>query len=290
MAALHAPGIDDSRTRAQACRMSRRQFLQLLPTLGAAALPVGAVTNCAAPGGRSPAASPLEAPRHAPIRAICFDLFTLFDPRSVVEVARSIVGDRAAELCEAWRTRQFEYSWLRAASGQYVNFEVVTDDALLFASRARKLTLTRADRRTLVGAYSRLVPWPDAREALSSWKRAGIRLAPLANYSPSMLDGLLANAGFTELFATQISTDAAKTFKPDPRAYALAEARLGLAREEIAFAAFGGWDAAGAKWFGFPTFWVNRLGVPQEELVAPDGTGPTLRELAEFVAGARSVP
>jgi len=57
-----------------------------------------------------------------------------------------------------------------------------------------------------------------------------------------------------------------------------------LAREEIAFAAFGGWDAAGAKWFGFPTFWVNRLGVPQEQLVDPDGTGPTLAELAEFVA------
>ena len=98
-----------------------------------------------------------------------------------------------------------------------------------------------------------------------------------------MLESLMANAGFSDLFTVQISTDAAKTFKPDPIAYALGESRLGLAREEIAFAAFGGWDAAGAKWFGFPTFWVNRLAVPQEQLVAPDGTGPTLAELGAFV-------
>jgi 2-haloacid dehalogenase len=39
-----------------------------------------------------------------------------------------------------------------------------------------------------------------------------------------------------------------------------------LRREEILFAAFGGWDAAGAKAFGFPTFWVNRMGSPLEEL------------------------
>lgn len=49
---------------------------------------------------------------------------------------------------------------------------------------------------------------------------------------------------------------------------------------------FGAWDAAGAKWFGFPTFWVNRLGVPPEELPpGPDATGRTLSELAAFVEG-----
>jgi len=72
----------------------------------------------------------------------------------------------------------------------------------------------------------------------------------------------------------------------DPRAYALGVSRLGLAREQIAFAAFGGWDAAGARWFGYPTFWVNRLGVPAEQLgPGPDGSGPTLAELDRFVSG-----
>lgn len=245
----------------------------------------GALTAGCAPAVSGVATSPRSAggPRRK-IRAICFDLFTLFDPRGVVEVATSVVGEHAAALCEAWRVRQFEYCWLRVAANQYADFQVVTDEALRYAANARGLTLSTDVRRTLVEAYSRLTPWPDAKAALVAWKQAGLRLAPLANYSPSMLEHLLANAGLSELFTSQISTDVAKTFKPDPRAYALGESRLGLAREEIAFAAFGGWDAAGAKWFGFPTFWVNRLGVPQEQLVPPDGTGPTLVELRNFVA------
>jgi 2-haloacid dehalogenase len=260
--------------------MSRRDFLHLLPLIGVPGLVSAAVsTGCAPPATLTTTPPRFDAPRRK-IRAICFDLFTLFDPRSVVQVASSVVGDRAAALCEAWRVRQFEYSWLRVAAKRYADFQTVTEEALLFAAKANGLVIPEAARRSLVGAYSRLTPWPDAKASLAAWKQAGIRLAPLANYSPSMLQSLIANAGFTELFAAQISTDPAKTFKPDPVAYALGESRLGLAREEIAFAAFGGWDAAGAKWFGFPTFWVNRLGVTQEQLIAPDGTGPTLTELA----------
>jgi 2-haloacid dehalogenase len=59
---------------------------------------------------------------------------------------------------------------------------------------------------------------------------------------------------------------------------------LGLRREDILFVPFAGWDAAGAKWFGYPTFWVNRLGQPEEALDAsPDGSGPGLAELVEYV-------
>ena len=57
-----------------------------------------------------------------------------------------------------------------------------------------------------------------------------------------------------------------------------------LTKEEIAFAAFAGWDAAGAKWFGYPTFWVNRANAPVEELSAtPDGMGSGLGDLVKFV-------
>jgi 2-haloacid dehalogenase len=61
---------------------------------------------------------------------------------------------------------------------------------------------------------------------------------------------------------------------------------LHLRRDEILFAPFAGWDAAGAKWFGYPTFWVNRLGSPAEELdVTIDGSGPDLNALVKFVLG-----
>src|SRR5262249_22858609 len=162
----------------------------------------------------------------------------------------SVVPSQAVELCELWRTRQFEYSWLRSAAGRYMDFHEVTDEALIYAARVRGVSLSEAQRATLVAAYSRLTPWPDARAQLVGWKQAGLKLAPLSNYAPAMLTELMANAGFTSLFDTLISTDAAKAFKPEPRAYALGPSTLGLPREAIAFAAFGGWDAAGAKWFG----------------------------------------
>jgi len=264
-------------------RMMRRTFLRLIPAVAVGTM-FGACAHRAAEAGPSRSTAYARKPREK-LRAICFDLFTLFDPRSVVRAVRSVVGDGADELCEAWRARQFQYAFLRAAGGQYADFRQVTDDALVFAAKARGLVLSAAERRQLVGAYSELEPWPDTRTRLAAFKGAGLVLAPLANYAPAMLAALLANAHLTDLFDARISTDSARTFKPDPRAYALGVSMLGLPREQIAFSAFGGWDAAGARWFGYPTFWVNRLGVPLEELAPPpDGTGPTLAELAAFVA------
>ena len=55
-------------------------------------------------------------------------------------------------------------------------------------------------------------------------------------------------------------------------------------KKNVVFAAFAGWDAAGAKSFGYPTFWVNRANQPTEQLgVAPDATSPALAGLLEFV-------
>jgi 2-haloacid dehalogenase len=41
----------------------------------------------------------------------------------------------------------------------------------------------------------------------------------------------------------------------------------------ILFAAFAGWDAAGAASSGYPTSWVNRLNHPAEELGLGSGGG-----------------
>lgn len=254
------------------CMHGRRQFLGVLAGAAVASAARGA-------GAAKPAAA-----RHARIRAVAFDLFTIFDPRSVVAVAETIVPGHARELCESWRVRQFEYSWLHTAAGTYRDFRAVTEAALAYAARATGINLSADASRTLVSSYERLAPWPDSRAALESMKTSGLRLAPLANFTPAMIEHLLGNAGLRALFDEIISTDRAKTYKPDRRAYALGPNVFKLQREEIAFAAFGGWDAAGAKWFGYPTFWVNRLGVPAEELPpGPDAVGSTLTEVASWV-------
>ncbi|HEX6239863.1 MAG TPA: haloacid dehalogenase type II [Polyangiales bacterium] len=257
--------------------MQRRTMLGGLLALASSA----AHAACARPTLRT---TPTSRAEPDGLRAICFDLFTLFDPRSVVFVAEHEVGEKAAGLCELWRARQFQYAFLRAAARQYRDFRAITEDALISAAASLDLTLVHTQRERLVRAYSELSPWPDTREALTRFRDRGLLLAPLANYAPSMLEPLLSNAGLASMFDCLISTDLARSYKPAPEAYALGERLLGLPRRQIAFSAFGGWDAAGARWFGYPTFWVNRLGVASEELApGPDETGASLRELEAFV-------
>lgn len=86
-----------------------------------------------------------------------------------------------------------------------------------------------------------------------------------------------------------VSTDENHSYKPEPRAYQLGLKHLHLPKEEIVFAAFGGWDAAGAKSFGYPTVWINRFQQPTEELsIRPDRTTSDLEGLLDFVLSSEA--
>ena len=167
---------------------------------------------------------------------------------------------------------------------KYVDFWQVTEEALTFTCKSLKLELTAADNDRLMQSYLDLKAWPDALPTLRKLKAEGLRMAFLSNFTMTMLDRAVRNSGLEGLFESHLSTDRVRAFKPDPRTYGMAIDSFGLRKEEIAFAAFGGWDAAGAKWFGFPTFWVNRAHIAAEELgVLPDGTGKDLNDLASFL-------
>ena len=65
--------------------------------------------------------------------------------------------------------------------------------------------------------------------------------------------------------------------------------RLAIPKDGIVFAAFAGWDAAGAKSFGYPTVWVNRGHQPPEQLGAkPDAVVTDMKGLLDFVLNARA--
>jgi 2-haloacid dehalogenase len=126
--------------------------------------------------------------------------------------------------------------------------------------------------------------FPDVQPALAVFKQAGIKLAFLSNMTESMLSAGIKNSGLGGYFDHILSSDQAKIFKPYPKAYNLAPESFGLDKEEIAFAAFASWDASGAKWFGFPTLWVNRLHFGEEVLkVQPDAIGTDMGVLRRFV-------
>ncbi|MBV8101746.1 MAG: haloacid dehalogenase type II [Verrucomicrobia bacterium] len=254
--------------------LNRRQFLNLAASGVATSLLVNGSTRADTP--------PTS-------RAIAFDAFTIFDARPITALAEEFFPGRGTELTSLWRTRQFEYTWLRTLYGRYADFWQVTQDSLEFAAKMLKVELTGEKRERLMNGYLELKAFPDVSRALQVLKDAGLRLAFLANLTPQMLDAATKSSKLEGIFEYNLSTDAVKVYKPDARAYQMAIDAFKLPREEIVFAAFGGWDAAGAKNFGYPTFWVNRLNLPVEQLdVVPDGIGTTLTALVDFVKAMKS--
>ena len=232
----------------------------------------------------SEGASPTLAKRGSRIRAVAFDGFPIIDPRPVAARAEQLFPGRGAALMNAWRTRQFEYTWLRTLSGAYADFWQTTQEALVFAAASLSLSLDAAARDRLMHTYLELKAWDDARPALEALRDAGIRVAFLSNFTAAMLDAALENSGLREFFEDHLTTDRVRAFKPDRRAYEMGLKAFRAHREEVVFCAAAGWDAAGAKWFGYPTFWLNRTREPAEELgVKADAEGATLADLVRFI-------
>lgn len=216
-------------------------------------------------------------------RAILFDAFPIFDPRSIKAAVEQRVHDLPAEFFELWRNRIFEFQWLHALSGQYVDFEACVAEALDFATATLKVDLSSSEKQAFVGAFSTLKAWDDVDEPLTALAALGIRTGFLSNMTERMLRSNLQRNGLADRFDVVLSTDRVRTFKPDPRAYALGCSSLKVAKSDILFVAFAGWDAAGAKWFGYPTYWVNRTGARPEFAARTDGEGTDLRGLVRFL-------
>jgi len=255
--------------------LNRRKFM---------ALAAGAATGDALAAGPKQAFADNIKP--IKFKAIAFDGFPIIDPRPVYARLEEMFPGKGQELGNLWRTRQFEYTWLRTLGGRYVDFWQVSEESLVFAAKARGINLSAPERDQLMQSWLTLKAWGDVAPALQQLKNAGIRMAFLSNFTETMLDAALKNSGLEGFFEPHLSTDRVKAFKPASTAYQMGLDAFKVAKEEIAFAAFAGWDACGAKWFGYPTFWVNRLNAPVEELgAAPDGVGSSLSDLVEFVLG-----
>ncbi len=218
--------------------------------------------------------------------AIAFDYFVIFDANSIIPSIEKVFPGKGADFAKIWRTKQFEYSFLRSITNRHADFFKVTEDALVYTAEAMKLDLGSEARRELLDAYLRLKPWPDAVDALRRLKASGIKIITISNFSQEMLRSNADRAGITALFDELLSTEVNGTYKPEPNAYELGMQRLNLKKEDILFAAFGGWDAYGAKTFGYTTYWVNRFNLPLEKLgVQADQSSNNMEGLLNFVLG-----
>ena len=225
----------------------------------------------------------------ARLDALVFDAYgTLFNVHSVIAVCEELFPGKGQALSQLWRSKQLEYSWLRSLTGRYVDFDQVTADALRHACHALGLAYAEPVREELNRAYRTLQPFEDAPAALRALDAMTPRprLAILSNGAPDMLNAVVEHNHLDSMLDEVLSVDAVGIYKPDPRVYQLAADRLRIAAGRMGFVSSNGWDAAGAKAFGFTVFWVNRANGPLEELgVAPDHVLTSLSELPDLLIG-----
>jgi 2-haloacid dehalogenase len=219
------------------------------------------------------------------IRALLFDVYgTLLDVHGLTATLEQLAPGKGAALSALWRQKQIDYTRLRTMSGKHAPFDQVTAEALEFACDALGARLTAVQRQEMLGAYERLPAHGDAAPAFAGL--SGLPLGVLSNGTPQMLETALAGAGLRDRISHVLSIEVVGRYKTAPEAYRIGTDALGLEAGEIGFVSANGWDAAGASWFGYRVFWVNRRVEPMERLgVRPEREGRSLSELAGWVAG-----
>jgi 2-haloacid dehalogenase len=219
------------------------------------------------------------------IRAALFDVYgTLLDVYAVTRRAEELFPGQGQRLAIVWRDKQIEYTRLRTLSARYAPFSQVTREALEFSLDALKINHTRSHVQELLDEYRKLAPFNDVAPSLARLRAESMTVGVLSNGDPEMLEAALVASGLHRYVDPVLSADQVRAFKTDPTVYALGPRALKRPAAEILFVSSNGWDACGATWYGYSTFWVNRSGLPPERLgVQPMKTGPNLYAVLDYL-------
>jgi 2-haloacid dehalogenase len=217
------------------------------------------------------------------IQAVVFDAYgTLFDVQSPVSKLSAEIGENATQLGALWRQKQLEYTWLRSLMGTHADFWVVTRDALDYALAELNIQESGlADE--LMTLYLKLEPHPEVKDALTTLRQRGKRLAILSNGSPSMLDSAVRHAGLDKIFEHVLSVEEVGIYKPSRRVYRLAMQKFHIQdAPSICFVSANTWDAQAAAQFGFQVVRIAR--VPKRDDNMPGKPARMVNNLAELSA------
>lgn len=223
------------------------------------------------------------------IRAVLFDVFgTLLDVHSVGARAEQLFPGQGQRLSQLWREKQLEYTRLRTLSARYAPFTQVTEDALQFACEALQLPLDAAARGLLMHEYTQLAPYADVVPALKRLQDSDTTIGVLSNGDPGLIEDVLHGAQLADYFDLLLSADQVHAYKTAPSVYELGPLTLKHPAHELLLVSSNGWDAIGAKWYGYVSFWVNRNDAPLDRLgTRPDAVGRTLDDAVTFLAQQR---
>jgi 2-haloacid dehalogenase len=220
-------------------------------------------------------------------RTLCFDVYgTLVNPIRLPGRLRQQVGESADQVSAIWRQKQLEYTFRLTAMEWYRDFEWVTRRALMFAVRSVGGDLSPEQLQSAMESYAEMDAFPDVPAGLDRLAADGHRLTVLSNGTPAMLDAVLRWAGLAVRLQAVISANEVRAFKPAPRVYEHAAARLTTPIGELMLVSSNAFDVIGARNAGMETAWIRRDGAVFDEFdIAPGLVAGGLEELADSLRG-----
>jgi 2-haloacid dehalogenase len=143
--------------------------------------------------------------------------------------------------------------------------------------------LARRRGRYLDERWVELAAWSGAQEALDALQ-GRTKLAVVTNCSERL--GMLAAGRLNIPWDCVVTAETAGYYKPDPRPYRLALARIDVPAAEAAFVAGSGYDLFGARAVGLRTYWHNRVALKRPDRAPPANfESPTLDQLIPWLEG-----
>ena len=208
-------------------------------------------------------------------QTIALDVYgTLIDTAGVLSALTRIVGEQqAAPLSNLWRTKQLEYSFRRGLMGRYVDFSVVTKEALEHSCQVFRINMKPSDVDQLMQEYRTLPPYIDAKHGVEQLKESGHQVYAYSNGSNKAVTELLRQAAIHHLLDGVVSMEDVKTFKPNPIGYNHFCESTGCKPQQAWLVSGNNFDVIGAKSFGMHTAWLKRN---HDAIFDPMGYEPTL--------------
>jgi len=194
-----------------------------------------------------------------PTQTFALDVYgTLIDTTGVLKTLEQMIGSRSKEFSYLWREKQLEYSFRRGLMNKYVDFSIVTKEALEYCCLSLNLTFNESQKRELMDSYKTLPAFEDAMEGVVNLKERGHRIFAYSNGSRNVVNNLLKKAKILNLLDGIVSMEDVKMFKPSPIGYAHFNQSTNSKPENSWMVSGNNFDVIGGLAYGMNGVWLKR--------------------------------
>ena len=167
------------------------------------------------------------------------------------------------------------------AVGAFRSYRGILRDSIRPALATAGLMPGQEDADAILGRLARVTPFADAPPTLAALAREH-RLAPISNTDDDFVAGTLGGLG--PVFATVVTAEQARAYKPNPGLFRFALNKLGMQAADLLHVAQGTFsDLAVCAALGVRVVWVNRKGASLQDGLQPLAIIDDLSALPDIV-------